>query len=185
MKEEREIAEKKARQDKAVNELVAKMRKEAEQRAIEEGKKEQEIIQKEEPLLAKNTKEMNGYEFEEYCAELLRRNEFINVSVTQGSGDYGIDIIAEKDGLRFGIQCKCYSSAIGVKAVQEASTGCIYYSCDRAVVMTNNEFTAAAINMARRTSVELWDRNIMKELIRNIEKETVLKVRKRDEQTNG
>ena len=38
---------------------------------------------------------MEGHEFEYYCAELLERNGFREVKVTKGSGDYGIDILAE------------------------------------------------------------------------------------------
>ena len=43
--------------------------------------------------------EMDGHDFEYFCAELLEKNGFIGVEVTKGSGEYGIDIIAEKDGL--------------------------------------------------------------------------------------
>ena len=58
---------------------------------------------------------MEGHDFEYYCAELLKNNGFYNVSVTQGSGDQGIDVLAEKGGVKYGIQCKCYSSDIGNK----------------------------------------------------------------------
>ena len=43
---------------------------------------------------------MEGHEFEEYCAELLKKCGFEDVEVTRGSGDYGIDILAEKDGVK-------------------------------------------------------------------------------------
>ena len=36
---------------------------------------------------------MEGHEFESYCADLLRKNGFVNVSVTPGSGDPGVDVI--------------------------------------------------------------------------------------------
>ena len=41
---------------------------------------------------------MDGHEFEYYCADLLRKRGFQEVEVTKGSGDYGIDILAERDG---------------------------------------------------------------------------------------
>ena len=53
---------------------------------------------------------MEGHDFEYYCADLLKNNGFYNVSVTQGSGDQGIDVLAEKGGVKYGIQCKCYSN---------------------------------------------------------------------------
>lgn len=39
---------------------------------------------------------MDGHRFEKYCATVLQKNGFINVSVTPGSGDQGVDVIAEK-----------------------------------------------------------------------------------------
>lgn len=44
----------------------------------------------------KNFDTMSGLEFEHYCAGVLENNGFTNVEVTQGSGDHGIDILAEK-----------------------------------------------------------------------------------------
>ncbi len=44
---------------------------------------------------------MEGHDFEYFCAELLKKNGFSNVEVTQGSGDHGIDILAEKYGITF------------------------------------------------------------------------------------
>ena len=60
---------------------------------------------------------MEGHDFEYYCAELLRRQGFLEVEVTRGSGDYGIDILAEKDGVTYAIQCKRYTAPVGVKAI--------------------------------------------------------------------
>ena len=57
---------------------------------------------------------MTGPDFEVYCADLLRKNGFIDVSVTSTSGDFGADIIATQNKIKYAIQCKCYSSDIGV-----------------------------------------------------------------------
>ena len=89
---------------------------------------------------------MEGLDFEKSCAELLSLNDFSSIQVTQGSGDYGIDVIACKDGIKYAIQCKRYEKAVGVKAVQEALSGSEYYKCDRPVVLTNSHFTAQALN---------------------------------------
>ena len=102
---------------------------------------------------------MDGHEFEHYCAELLRQNGFENVEVTQASGDYGIDVLAEKDGVTYAIQCKCYSDNVGNHAVQEAHSGASYYGRMVAAVMTNRYFTAAAKETAARIHVLLWDRD--------------------------
>lgn len=109
--------------------------------------------------------EMNGQQFEKYCANLLKKNGFSNIEVTQGSGDHGIDILAEKDDISYAIQCKCYSSNIGNAAVQQAHTGKSIYCKDIAVVMTNRYFTQQAINEATTLGVKLWDRNKLNYMI--------------------
>ena len=50
---------------------------------------------------------MDGYQFEYQCAEILKRNGFSRVQVTQSSGDQGVDIIAHKHRKKYGIQCRC------------------------------------------------------------------------------
>lgn len=102
---------------------------------------------------------MDGHEFERFCADLLRSNGFSDVEVTRGSGDQGIDVLASKDFVKYGFQCKCYSSDIGNKAVQEALAGKAYYGCHVAVVLTNRYFTPAAKELAEQTGVVLWDRD--------------------------
>lgn len=102
---------------------------------------------------------MTGIEFEHFCVELLLKNGFDSAYATQASNDYGVDVIATKDNVKYAIQCKLYSSHIGNKAVQEVSAGKEYYKCHVAVVMTNNYFTANAITLAQATNVLLWDRD--------------------------
>lgn len=103
--------------------------------------------------------QMEGHEFEYYCADLLKKNGFVNIEVTKGSGDQGIDIIANKNDIKYGIQCKCYASDIGNKAVQEAFAGKTYYGCHIAAVLTNRYFTKSAKELAEKNGVLLWDRS--------------------------
>lgn len=112
---------------------------------------------------------MEGHDFEYYCADLLRNDGFYNVEVTQGSGDQGIDILAEKAGIRYGIQCKCYSNNIGNKAVQEAFAGKTFYHCHVAAVLTNRYFTRSAKELAEKDQVLLWDRDELERLVQNAE----------------
>ncbi|MBQ2764443.1 MAG: restriction endonuclease [Firmicutes bacterium] len=111
---------------------------------------------------------MDGHEFEYFCAELLKKNGYENVDVTQGSGDQGIDVIAYKDGIKYGIQCKCYSSDIGNKAVQEVFAGKVFYECHVGVVLTNRFFTKSAEELAKKNGIILWDRKKLLELMENI-----------------
>lgn len=105
---------------------------------------------------------MNGHEFEKFCAKLLENCEFRDVKVTKGSGDFGIDITARYHNRIYGIQCKRYSKSINLKAVQEVSSGAEFYQCDIAVVMCNGTFTKSAISLAEQIGVRLWGR---KELV--------------------
>ena len=107
-----------------------------------------------------------GYHNIIYKTDLLKKNNFINVSVTQKSADHGIDIFAEKDDISYAIQCKCYSSNIGNAAVQQAHTGKSIYHKDIAVVLTNQYFTAQAKEEANMLGVKLWDRDKLQEMIK-------------------
>lgn len=107
---------------------------------------------------------MEGHEFEYYCAELLKKSGFQDVEVTRGSGDYGIDILAEKDGVTYAIQCKRYNAPVGVKAVQEAYAGRDYYDRMVGAVLTNQYFTQPAVEAARKLKILLWDRGYMESM---------------------
>lgn len=100
---------------------------------------------------------LDGQEFEAYVALVLRDNGFRHVELTGGSGDQGADILAERNGRRYAIQCKNYEGAVGNFAVQEAYAGAQYYGCDLAAVVCPGEFTRAAKELAQSTGVLLWD----------------------------
>lgn len=102
---------------------------------------------------------MEGHNFECWCADLLRKIGFVDVEVTKGSGDQGVDILAKKDGIKYAIQCKCYSSDLGNKPVQEVHAGKNMYHCQVGAVLTNRHFTSGAVELATATGVLLWDRD--------------------------
>lgn len=114
-----------------------------------------------------NFDDMDGHQFEHFCANVLSQNGFESVSVTSGSGDQGIDIIAYKDDIKYGIQCKCYHSDIGNKAVQEVYAGKTFYNCHVGIVLTNRDFTRSAIELAQNNGVILWNRTKLLQLIEN------------------
>lgn len=101
--------------------------------------------------------EMDGHDFEFFCADLLRKRGFEEVEVTRGSGDYGIDILAEKEGVTYAIQCKRYAGPVGVKAIQEAYAGRDYYDRMVGAVLTNQYFTTPAVEAAKKLKILLWD----------------------------
>lgn len=100
---------------------------------------------------------MDGYQYERKCANLLKEKGYINVEVTKGSGDQGIDVLCYKDGEKYGVQCKYYEGVVGNKAVQEAFAGAAFYNCNKAMVITNSILTKQAHILADKLSVEIWE----------------------------
>jgi hypothetical protein len=93
-------------------------------------------------------------EFEARCAKQLRDTGW-DARLTKASGDQGVDIIAEKDGLRVALQCKLYTNPVGNKAVQEIFTGGRHVRAHRCAVVTNSTYTASAKQVASTTGVLL------------------------------
>lgn len=106
-----------------------------------------------------------GYEFEEYIAGLLEELDFEEIQITNPSRDFGADIIAFKDNKKYAFQCKLYSGTVGLFAVQEVYAAKAYYECDIAIAVTNDYFSAPAMELADVTRVLLWDREKLSELL--------------------
>ena len=100
---------------------------------------------------------IDGNDYEFFVAEYLRRLGYKNLSLTKASGDYGVDILCEKRGEKWAVQCKFYSSHVGISAVQQAAAGVAMYQCDRAMVVTNSVFTSQAKALAETNGVELME----------------------------
>lgn len=97
---------------------------------------------------------MTGEEYEQYCIEILE-NLGWKARKTPGSGDQGVDIIAEQKDYVLAIQCKRYSKPVGNKAVQEVIAGKSFINANLAVVVSNNSFTNSARQLAETTNVVL------------------------------
>lgn len=108
---------------------------------------------------------MDGTDFEKYCADLLIAMGYEEVELTPASHDFGVDIFADKDGVSYAFQCKCYADPVGIKAIQEVYAGKDYYGSMVGVVITNQEFTGPARAFAEKLNVILWDGDKVSELI--------------------
>jgi restriction system protein len=91
--------------------------------------------------------EMSGVQFEEFVAAQLRTRGW-GVTHTASTGDYGVDLIATRDGTRTAVQCKRLVKAVGVAAVQQVVSGALHHGCSQSVVVTNRSFTKAARQLA-------------------------------------
>lgn len=103
---------------------------------------------------------LDGELYERYCARFLEENGYEDVEITKRSRDYGIDILAVKDGVTFGIQCKSYDAPVGISAVQQAYAGKDYYDRMVGVVMTNSTYTEPAKEMAHKLKIILWEYDV-------------------------
>jgi len=103
---------------------------------------------------AKFHEHMSPEEFEHYCAAVLREMKW-KARVTQASGDQGVDIVADKRGMRIVIQCKKYSKPVGNRAVQEIVAAIAHEGAQRGVVVTTSDYTPAAEKLAASNQVLL------------------------------
>ena len=101
----------------------------------------------------------NGSQYEKHVARKMKRRLYLFVRVSGKSGDYGADVMARTFPLlrKVVVQCKNYKKPVGVKAVQEAYAGRDYYDRMVGAVMTNQYFTAPAVEAAKKLKILLWD----------------------------
>ena len=110
---------------------------------------------------------LSGYDFEAFLhAKFLTLG--YKVKHTNNSGDYGLDLIVEKNSKKIGIQAKRYSNNVPYKAIQEAYSGKRFYGCDEAwVITTAKDFTKQARNGALQLDIKLFNINDFAEFLEN------------------
>jgi restriction system protein len=108
----------------------------------------------EKPAFREFSDDHNHTHFELFCAEELKQSGW-DVRVTKGSRDQGVDVVAQKSGLRLVVQCKLYSRPVGNKAVQEVVAARAHEGAQAAAVVTNNEYTQPARELAATNGVLL------------------------------
>lgn len=111
-----------------------------------------------------------GIAFEKECARILKEAGW-KTRLTVGSGDQGVDIEAEFDGMFVVIQCKNYSAPVGNAAVQEVAAGVMHYRADRGVVVSRSSYTKAARRLAATTGVLLVDIEDLSDLAEMLEED--------------
>lgn len=114
---------------------------------------------------------LEGIEFENYIGQLVKRNGYKNVTVTKGSGDFGADIIATKNGIKYAIQCKRFSSTVSSQPIGEVLRAMNAYKCQGGIVITNNYFTKQAIQEGEISNVQLWDRDVLISMLNSMNKQ--------------
>jgi len=126
-----------------------------------------------------------GYHFEKVLASVIRSNGYSEVKVTKASQDYGVDLIAKKNGLTYCFQAKRYSKPVGITAVQEVHSAVGYYGADHGVVITNQTFTRNAQKLADKLGIKLVDRAELGEWLKHSFKEVLKPVKPRKPQVDA
>lgn len=120
-------------------------------------------------MLSTNFSFMSPYDFEEFIASLFNSLGY-KTSVTSRTGDYGVDVIAENDLERVAIQCKKYQggNSVGNQTVQMllGAMQLKRLKANRGIIITTSQFTKQAYIQAEETDVELWDKDILHQKIR-------------------
>lgn len=123
-------------------------------------KNEKKLETKENTITIEYIDQMTGEEFEHFLVKLFNKAGYKAVA-TPLSGDYGVDIIAENEFVKIGVQAKRYSDRVTNSAIQEVVAGMKHYNLDKGMVVTNNYFTRAAKELAKDNNVILWDRDTL------------------------
>jgi len=112
-------------------------------------------------------RELKPWDFERYIAELFTTLGY-KTTITGGAYDKGIDVVAEKDGLKHYIQCKKYiTSTVGPGELRDFY-GAIadHLAQAKGYFITTNKFTLEAERFAEDKPIELIDSNKLIEYIR-------------------
>jgi len=109
---------------------------------------------------------VSGHEFEYVLAAVFERIDG-DATVTEGSGDQGIDVVWFKDDETLGVQAKAYDidNPVGNSAVQEAYTGSTVrkqYDITTSAVVTTSRYTDGAKEAAKQSDVALYGREDLK-----------------------
>jgi restriction system protein len=95
-------------------------------------------------------------DYEHHVADVLA-SEGWQATVTPAVRDFGVDILAERDGIRLGVQAKMYGSGrkVSGRMVQEFFGAAALADCDRSMIATNGRVLPEARSMADKLGIEV------------------------------
>ena len=105
------------------------------------------------------------YEFEHICSNLMRQMGYEKVLVTPRSNDKGIDIVGEKNGIKAVAQCKRYRNTVGSPDMQLFIGAMHNANAEEGIYFTTGAFTREAEVMAKSNNIILIDRTELSKLL--------------------
>lgn len=117
--------------------------------------------------LSNNFAHLSPYQFEEFVSELFQKMGY-KTKVTKKSGDFGADVIAEKENERIVIQVKKYAKGNNVNPEEiQRTLGAMWkFKADKAIFVTTSDFTVRAKEVQKEAPIELWNNKILQEMVR-------------------
>lgn len=97
---------------------------------------------------------MEGRAFERVVADIFKQQGF-DVRFTPPTGDQGVDLLVQCEGVLIAVQCKRSAAAVGNAAVQEIAAGRLHYGAKAAWVVSDAPFTPGARQLAQTNNVKL------------------------------
>jgi restriction system protein len=100
---------------------------------------------------------MTPDEYEGLVAAVLRREGW-DATVTPSVRDMGLDVLAERGGVRLGIQAKMYRAAnrpVNAEVVMLTYGACAYADCTRCMIATDGRVLKDAERVAAKLDVEI------------------------------
>lgn len=120
----------------------------------------------------KDVDSMTGIQFE-YFLKLIYTQQGYKVQTTKVTGDYGADLVMTNGDKKIVVQAKRYNKRVGIKAIQEVVSSIAYYKANEGWAVTNNEFTDAAIKLAKSNGIKIIERTELINMISQLDsKET-------------
>lgn len=108
--------------------------------------------------------------FEIFCAEMFKALGY-KTTLTPISGDYGRDIILNKDGKTIFVECKHYSknNSIGSPIVTKLLGSIAAFGADGGIVVSTGYFTKSAYEVKEMVdNLELWGYNDITNILFNL-----------------
>lgn len=106
----------------------------------------------------------NGLQFESFLKELFTKMGY-TVQNIKSSHDQGADLILTQFGEKISVQAKRYSSKVTNSAIQEVVGSIKFYKANSGMVVTTNEFTPSARELAQANNIVLINRSKLIELL--------------------
>lgn len=111
--------------------------------------------------------------FEVWCSELLKMMGYQHVIVTDAVADGGKDIIAEKEGVEYYIECKLWNdhNLVGRPVIQKLVGACYHDKITKGIVITSSNYTeeakAYAKTLPKGIDVQLIDGDELVKILHN------------------